>query len=108
MGQREHLGRLRVGTVDEDQGGEHIGEYETAKLLGIQPAMGVASHDAASHHQDADVFRAFDELAQRLALGSQPPTLLNVEAEGIPQSGSGKRDVGRSVQASHELERQFP
>ena len=41
VGEREHLRGLRVGAVDEDQGGEVVGQREPPKLLRVEPPVGL-------------------------------------------------------------------
>ena len=49
MGQREHLRRFRIRSVDEDQRRERIGKRKAPELVRIETAMVVAHDDPADH-----------------------------------------------------------
>src|ERR1700761_2906218 len=64
--QGEHLRGLGIGSVEEDERGEAVGEGEAAELVGIEAAMIVAAHDAADHDQHSELVGHADEASQRL------------------------------------------
>ena len=56
MRERKHLGRLRVGPVDENKWRIRITEGETSKLVYIQLAMRVVAYNAIDYGHYAQVF----------------------------------------------------
>ena len=65
VSEREHLRRLRVRTVHEDQRRIGIGEREAAKLLHAQPARGVVTHHTIDHRHHAELLDRATQLARR-------------------------------------------
>ena len=61
----EHLRRLGVRAVDEDQRRERVAEREAAELGGVEAAVGVAHHHPADHDEYASGVGLADEEAER-------------------------------------------
>ena len=76
----EHLRRLGVRPIDEDQRRQWIGQREAPELPWFEAAAVVAADDTTGHHQDAERIRLPDEVPQRVGPGGEPTTLLNVES----------------------------
>ena len=66
VGESEHLRRLGVRAVDEDQRREGVTESESAKLGGVEAAVVVAHHHPADHDEHAGGVGLADEEAERI------------------------------------------
>lgn len=100
--QGEHLGRFVVGPIDEHEGGQVVGDGESPELVGVEPAMGVVSDDAAAHDHDSRVVGLMNEKPEGFRPGSQPAPLLDVESQRAPDIGRDARDVGGRIGGTDE------
>lgn len=83
VGEREHLCRLRVGAVDEDERSHGINERETSELVRVELARVVAADDTADHHEDTCGVSLRDETPQRLNPRWTLPALLEIELQHL-------------------------
>ena len=81
MREREHLGGLRVGGVDEDQRCKLVGQREAAELIGVELPAVVVADDAAHHDEDAAVVGARDEAAEGFGPCGRMPSFVEVELQ---------------------------
>ena len=100
-----HLRCLCISAVDEDQRGQRIGQREATKLFKIKATMGIAHHDAAYHHQNADGIDMMNELALGVGQVIEFPAPIDIEAEQFPNLlGDGFR---RRLDGGASFERQL-
>ena len=64
VGKREHLRRLAVARVQEDQRCLVVNEGEAPELGDVELAVRIAADDGTRHHQHASLLGLFDQLAQ--------------------------------------------
>ena len=105
VGEREHLGRLGVGTVDEDDRRQRIGQREAPELFRIELAVGVVADDPADHDQHAEIVRLLDEPAKRSGPGPHPAALRQIEPEGVAHPCGGLDNVAAHLHRADEIER---
>ena len=81
VSEREHLRRLRIRTVYEDQRRVGIGECEAAELLHAQPAMGVVSHHTIDHRHYAELLDHAAQLTHGIlpSVDSRGPSIIKAE-----------------------------
>lgn len=95
MQQRERLRALRVAAVDEDDGGEGVGEREAAKLRHAEGAVRVVADDPVDGNGDAGGLDPVLEQPERLGGAPAGPRPVGVEPEkatrvvGEPLGGLG-------------------
>ena len=106
--QREHLRGLRVGAVDENQGGDIVDQRKPPELLRIELAASVAADNAGHHDQDAELVRLLDEAAQRLRPGREVAPFLQVEPERPAHPRRDRFDIVRQAGRTDERQRVFP
>ena len=85
VSQGEHLRRLRVRAVHEDERGPGVGEREPPELLGIEATTAVAAHDPAHHHQDPRGLAPIAEPPQGLGPGRTVASRVEVEVQRLPK-----------------------
>ena len=68
----EHLRRLVIGVVYEDEGSILVHKRKTAKFFGVQRAMGVVPHNSVYNHHNARVFDIVLESSKRVRPGCTP------------------------------------
>ena len=87
MREREHLSRLGIRPVDEDQRRKRIGKRKAAEFSRIETPVIVIHDDSADHHKHANPLGLKDE--QPECVGPRPALSpsAEVEAEGIPHTG---------------------
>ena len=101
--QRERLRALRVAAVDEDDGGEGVGEREAAKLRHAEGAVRVVADDPVDGNGDAGGLDPVLEQSERLGGAPAGPRPVGVEPEkaarvvGEPLGGlGGNYQIGRA------------
>ena len=87
VGEREHLRRLGVRAVDEDQRRERVAQGEAAKLGGVEAAVVVAHHDPADHDEHAGGVGLADEEPQGIGPCRARAAGGQIEAERLRASG---------------------
>ena len=85
--QGEHLRRLGVRAVDEDQRRERVAEREAAELGGVEAAVGVAHHHPADHDEHACSIGLADEEAERVRPCRTRTAGRQIEAERLAHPG---------------------
>ena len=83
----EHLRRLGVRAVDEDQRRERVAESEAAELGGVEAAVGVAHHHPADHDEHAGGVGLADEEAERIGPCRARAAGGQIEAERLAHPG---------------------
>lgn len=61
--------------------GARLSERATAKLLGVELPVGIATHDAADHHQHTRVFDLVDQCAEGLSPSAKLPAFLEIKID---------------------------
>jgi hypothetical protein len=68
--EREHLRRLAIGPVDEDEWRVRVRQDKAAKFLRIELSASVVAHDTVDSDDDAREFGAIAQRAQRIRPGA--------------------------------------
>ena len=61
VGEREHLRRLGVRAVDEDERRKRVGQGESAKFAGVEASARVAHYHSTDHDEYPGVVGLADE-----------------------------------------------
>ena len=84
VSQGEHLRRLGIGAVDEDEGREVVGEGKAPELPRVELAAGVVADYAVYHHEDVEGVDLLDEAPQGIGPSAQGAAFVEVEAQSRP------------------------
>jgi len=101
----EDLRSLRVGAVDEDNRRQDVRQGEPAKLLGIQPAVGVRADDAAHHDQDAGFLGMLGQPTERGHPRRELGAPLQAEPERLAQACGSRSRILIGPCAAHDAHR---
>ena len=103
----EHLCRLRIRCIDENQRRQWIGQREPPELPCFEATAVVAADDTTGHYQDAERIRLPNEVPKRVGPGGEPTTLLDIKAENMPHGRSDLYDVILEAGRADEVKRRL-
>jgi len=92
VGEGEHLTGFGVGAVDEDERSGRVCECKTAKLRGVELAVGVVADDAAHHYENSSFFGPVYEETEGFGPCADFATAIQIEVNGIADGSSSVFD----------------